>query len=83
MAQPDHLVIAAGSLAFISNFKTAGGFPSNGIQTIAGTAVLATLFAFTKDSALAPAVSALAALILLVAVFVYVPGLTRTAKKGK
>ncbi|HWV44724.1 MAG TPA: hypothetical protein VN039_01675 [Nitrospira sp.] len=76
----DHLFIGAGSLAFISNFKQAGGFPPNGIATIAGTAVLAFLAAATKETAIAPAVSAFAALVLLVAVFQYVPGLT---KKGK
>jgi hypothetical protein len=76
----DHLIIGAGSLAFISNFKQAGGFPPNGITTIAATALLAFLAATTKDSAIAPAVSAFAGLVLLVAVFKYVPGLT---KKGK
>lgn len=86
MPSPDHLIIAAGSVAFIGNFKKAGGFPPNGIATIAGTAVLATVFAAGKDSDIAPALSAFAALVLLVAVFKYVPGLTktRTSKiKGK
>ena len=76
----DHLIITAGALTLVSNFKDSGGFPPNGIQTVAATSVLAFLAALTKDSAIAPAVSAFAALVLLVTVFRFVPGLT---KKGK
>lgn len=77
MAKPDHLIIAAGTLAFVSNFKEAGGFPENGATTIAGTAALAAILATQRSSRIAPVVSAFAALVLLAAAFYYIPGLTK------
>lgn len=80
MATAEGLVIGAGAVSFLGNFKESGGWPSNGYKILGATAVLAVLAAFSQDSRLAGPIKALAALMLLVSVYKYVPTLS---KKGK
>jgi len=79
--KPDHVFMLAGLVALAGSFKDAGGFPDNGPSIIAGTAGLAFLSSMSRGSAFARPVNALAGLTLLVAVFVYVPNLTKTKRK--
>lgn len=82
MAKPDGMILLAGGLAFVGNFKEQGGFPSNGYAIVGGTFVLAFIFALAKSTPLDPAVKALAALILLVSVYTYVPNFRKAKANG-
>jgi hypothetical protein len=81
------LVLLAGSLAFVGSFKQANGFPPNGYAVIGGTVALVFIFSLADKTSIEPIVKGLAGLMLLASVFVYVPGLAKTAKtktsKGK
>ena len=84
MASADGLMLVAGGLAFAGNFKKEGGFPPNGYGIIAATAALSFLAATSKNSALEGPVKALAGLMLLAAIYAYIPGLmTNETKKRK
>ena len=80
MATADALILGAGAVSFFGNMKERGGFPSNAFPIIGGTIGLAVLSSFTNGTLIYPAVKALAALILLVAIIRYIPGLTNTRK---
>lgn len=86
MATAGGLVLGAGGVAFLGSFKEAGGFPSNGYAIIAGTTALTFLASVTDKGPLSGPVKALAALMLLVAILRYVPGLRKSTSlkmKGK
>lgn len=72
--------LAAGGLAFVGSFKEAGGWPSNGYAVVAGTTALTFLASLTEDTAMGPAVKALGILMLLAALYRYIPGLTNQTK---
>jgi len=74
------LTIAAGSVAFIGNFAEEGGWPTNGYKIVGATIALAIIFSFAGNGPLSKPVTALAALMLLAAVYRYVPAFR---KKGK
>lgn len=78
----DGLVILAGGVTFASNFKESGGFPPNGFGILGATFVLTFLAAVTRKSAIEPAVKALAALMLLGAIFRSVPALSKGKNNG-
>jgi len=79
----DGLVLSAGAVALVGSFKDSGGFPANGLQIVGATLLLAFLFSLTKNGPLAGPTKALAALMLLVAVYRYVPGLFNARKVKK
>lgn len=82
MATADGLIITAGSVAFLGNMKEAGGFPPNGATTIAATAILTIIAAFTRNSVIEGPFKAFAALVLLAAVYRYVPAFAKDKKNG-
>jgi len=79
----DGIVLSAGAVALVGSFKDSGGFPPNGIQIVGATLVLAFLFSLAKDGPLAGPTKALAGLMLLAAIYRYVPGLFNTRKVKK
>lgn len=81
--QASSLVMVAGGLAFIGSFKQAGGFPSNGYAIVGGTVALTFITSLTNGSTIDPAVRGLAGLMLLAAVYAYVPGLTKKSTPTK
>jgi hypothetical protein len=85
MSTSDGLMIGAGAVAFIGSFSEAGGWPDNGYAIIGGTTALAFLSATTNNGPLAGPVKALAGLMLLVAIYRYVPTFAtpKAKKKGK
>ena len=83
MPKAESLIMGAGGVAFLGSFKQADGFPSNGYAIIAGTTALVFLASTTRGSALEKPVHAAAALMLLVALIRYVPGLRTTKKERK
>ncbi len=74
MMRADHMILAAGTISFTANFRDARGFPDNGISTIAATGFLAFILATTRGTDLERVSRAFAGLVLLVAIFYYVPG---------
>lgn len=83
MASAPGLIIGAGGLTFAASFIKSEGFPSNGYSVIGGTVALAFLASTTGGSPIASPVKALAALMLLVAVYTSVPVLTETTKRKR
>lgn len=83
--QASSLIMVAGGIAFVGSFKDAGGFPSNGYAVIGGTTALVFITSLTNGSAIDPIVRGLAGLMVLAAVYAYVPGLTKktSTKKDK
>ena len=82
MATADKLVLGAGMIAFAGSFKQAGGFPENGYAIVGGTAALAFITSFTNGTILQKPAVWLSVLLLMSAIYVYVPGLAKN-KKGK
>jgi hypothetical protein len=80
MPSPEGVVILAGGTAFVGAWKEENGFPEKGYVMISATIALVFLASFSKDSAFEGPVKALAGLMLLAAIYRYVPGLI---KKGK
>lgn len=78
--QASNIVMLAGGLAFVGSFKEAGGFPPNGYAVIGGTVALVFLTTLANGTAIDPAVKGLAGLMVLAAVYRYVPGLTKKSK---
>lgn len=83
MPSPSGLVIAAGTTAFIGNWKKEDGFPETGYTIIAATIALVFIASFTSGTAFEKPAKAAAGLMLLTAVIKYVPGLMTTKSKGK
>jgi hypothetical protein len=80
--KPDQLFLLAGLVALAGSFKQHGGFPDNGTSIIAGTAGLAFLASMSRNTKFDKPVMAFGGLTLLVAIYVWIPGLTKQ-KKGK
>lgn len=80
MATASNLTMLAGGIAFAGNFKESGGFPENGYTIIAATATLTVIFAMTNRTAFAQPTAALAGLMVLAAVYRYVPAFTKGKK---
>lgn len=83
MPSAEGLIIATGATAFASNFKESGGFPSNGYGIIGATIALVFIASFTAKGSFEKPIRALAALMLLGAVYRYVPAFTKTANKKR
>lgn len=83
MAVSDGMFLAAGGLALTGNFVKAGGFPSNGYGIIGGTIALAFIASMTKSTPLDKPMKAFAGLVLLVAIYTYVPTLRKSGKGKK
>lgn len=83
MATAEGLIIGAGALSFAGNFQKSGGIPPNSVAIVGSTIGLAFLASIAKGTALDGPVKAAAGLMLLVAVYVYVPAFTKDRKKGK
>lgn len=83
MASADGMILAAGGLAFAGNFAKSGGFPENGYGIVGGTVALAFILALTKNTPISTPAKAFAGLTLLVAIYVYVPHLTKKNRKAK
>lgn len=76
------MLIAAGGLALAGNAVEAKTFPSNGVNIIAATIALVLIASMASRTALAGPVKALAALMLLVSVYLYVPAFTKGKNHG-
>jgi len=84
MASAEGLVMGAGGLALAGSFVEEKGFPSNGYKVISATIVLTLLASMVSKGPMAGPTKALAALMLLGAVYRYIPAFTKKApKKGK
>ena len=81
MATPDGMALAAGGIAFAGNFAESDGFPANGYAIIGGTIALSFIAALASTTPLKPAVRAFTGLVLLVAIFRYVPALNDKRKR--
>lgn len=77
MATASNLTLLAGGIAFAGNYKESGGFPENGYTIIAATATLVVIFAMANRTAFAGPLTALAGLMVLGAVYRYIPAFTK------
>lgn len=77
------MILTAGTLSLIGNGVRSGGFPENGVGIIAATSVLAFIAAMSKSTPFAPVMRAMAVLLLLAAVYAYIPGLVKQTKHKK
>jgi len=83
MATADGLVLLTGGVAFAGSFAEEGGFPSNGYAILGSTAALTFLASLSNGTPISPAVKGLAGLMLLGAVYRYVPAFTKTKSSRK
>lgn len=83
MATADGLILVTGGVAFAGSFAEQGGFPSNGYAILGGTAALTFLASLTNGTPISPAVKGLAGLMLLGAVYRYVPALNKATQRKR
>lgn len=78
-ADPEVFVLGAGAVAFVGSWSAAGGFPPNGYRIVISTSILALLAIVGKNTALEPLIKAFAILMLISALYGYIPGLQQRA----
>lgn len=82
MMTSEGMIMGAGGLAFVGNYVKQGRFPENGYGIITATVALVFLATFAKGSRIEPVVKAFAGLMLLAAVYRYIPAFTKQRKKS-
>jgi len=82
MASADGLLVAAGGIAFAGSMAKARTFPPNGVKIIGATVALVIIASATKGTPLESPTKALAALMLLVSIYTYVPAFTKGKTHG-
>jgi hypothetical protein len=81
MPSAEGLIIATGATAFAGNFRESGGFPSNGYGIIGATIALVFIASFTAKGSFNGPIKALAGLMLLGAIYRYIPAFTENKKR--